>query len=563
MKMLCMAALVLAASGCAEPPSNLKHNLKQPVNSTDSGQWRVLNEDELRRFAQAMFGADASPSLILADDQPEVQKLQGWLDRMDAALRARYPDQLRWAPKPQAKVLNQPEVNAMVSAVPACLDFALRFEGSSGPAANSVLLDRRVRDMKVFGDFCIETDLTHDQQKSLLSWWLQPYRGCTIRFEEQTVIAEKGCDFYLAAGPGSIGSASKLMVAQTSSIVWVNSGLLQQLDEHEVVSVLAHELSHYYMSHGNADPGLYYFFYQLGPHNSQQKPAPDPSLAAFGEKLWKASQQKADLMNLHAVEGQAWHSILFEFTKYTSKLFYEAECRKEIFDGRPCEKPCYHLKQFFDDPLISSQLAGFPAVPLKADNLMHYRRYEELLTSCTSELFLTEKAFAEGGVARWLLELMPSYVGDGALAALGIPLAQFQKVRDVYDFIQTEYPKTRASQEAEAHQVLQEAIDRQLVYYTTEQEADEQSLEMLHEMGIDPKTAITTQLKIARLSDPLDLAYGEVSGEDCERLYQNHWQDPSGGRVMIPVADWQDDHHSHCFRAFNMDREIQAHDLKR
>lgn len=109
-------------------------------------------------------------------------------------------------------------------------------------------------------------------------------------------------------------------------------------------------------------------------------------------------------------------------------------------------------------------------------------------------------------------------------------------------------------------EILARAIDFKLARYTYEQEADELSTEWLHELGIDPETGIQALIALSRSWQSRHRqAFGEILPERCQWLSEHGWRDENGADIMVPVADWKDEHHSACFRAFNISREITAH----
>ncbi len=106
---------------------------------------------------------------------------------------------------------------------------------------------------------------------------------------------------------------------------------------------------------------------------------------------------------------------------------------------------------------------------------------------------------------------------------------------------------------------IPEAIKQRLGYYTFEQEADEMGTEILFWIGIPPQKMVESLFKLGRLSEVISKPSSSSFNMDkCEALYKSDWKE-NGLPVWIPVGDYKNPHHSWCFRAYNIDREIKAH----
>lgn len=94
--------------------------------------------------------------------------------------------------------------------------------------------------------------------------------------------------------------------------------------------------------------------------------------------------------------------------------------------------------------------------------------------------------------------------------------------------------------------------------YTIEEEADELALEILSLTGIEPIKATDAWFALFEHADK-DKTLAEVPLEKCRELFRNNWRDESGNHVSVPIGDYQDNHHSWCFRIFNTTNEIKIH----
>lgn len=104
--------------------------------------------------------------------------------------------------------------------------------------------------------------------------------------------------------------------------------------------------------------------------------------------------------------------------------------------------------------------------------------------------------------------------------------------------------------------------EQRLGFYTTEQEADEISLEILARMGMPPTLGPDSQALLHKIVDDLSAGRGDsgdIKWEKCAALRERGFKDDAGQVVSVPVGNLSDPHHSFCFRVFNMQRELEAH----
>lgn len=94
--------------------------------------------------------------------------------------------------------------------------------------------------------------------------------------------------------------------------------------------------------------------------------------------------------------------------------------------------------------------------------------------------------------------------------------------------------------------------------YTIEEEADELALEILSLAKIDPIKATDAWFALFEHADQ-NVTQTEVPLARCRELFKNNWRDNNGNSVAIPIGDYQDTHHSWCFRVFNTTNEIMTH----
>jgi hypothetical protein len=112
-----------------------------------------------------------------------------------------------------------------------------------------------------------------------------------------------------------------------------------------------------------------------------------------------------------------------------------------------------------------------------------------------------------------------------------------------------------------AREVLRAATASHLGYYTFEQEADDIAAEGLVDLGIAPTVMIEKMFVFLKFKGIKDTEF-EFGHDTCKRLYDANWMGSDGKPQYVPIGNFANPHHSLCYRAFNLDREIKAHDYK-
>jgi Zn-dependent protease with chaperone function len=100
--------------------------------------------------------------------------------------------------------------------------------------------------------------------------------------------------------------------------------------------------------------------------------------------------------------------------------------------------------------------------------------------------------------------------------------------------------------------------EKNLGFYTDEQEADEIALELMAKIGVPGGVMIDKLLVVQKANDGYTDT-GVLKWAECAALRERGWRDEAGKPVSVPVGNLADAHHSICFRAFNVSREINAH----
>jgi len=96
--------------------------------------------------------------------------------------------------------------------------------------------------------------------------------------------------------------------------------------------------------------------------------------------------------------------------------------------------------------------------------------------------------------------------------------------------------------------------------YTTEQEADELSMELATKVGLSPNKVLKAYLELA---SAIERDFGAPTGlpdaTECEALLAKGFRDEKGAWIGAPIGPLVDPHHANCYRVYNLYRESQTH----
>jgi hypothetical protein len=540
----CSLLLTLASSCRSIPSSNstLDHDLGRYLNESSPYQWVHLSEEQ---FAQ---NEEWDPNDLLPATHPARKRLQFWLDQIDQLLRRRDPQAMAQVPKPKAIIGIWPGFSAYVSYAATCLSSPARLEGEGPPRlVESLEFDRPkgfFRQQKP--GFCLKGQLTIKQEDDFLRWALSPYPECTFQRQGSELVFPSGCrSLFRIPTAARIDS---IAINSTHPFISVYNQVIETLTEEEMLFTLAHEAAHYYMGHAVTPGKLYGQFYKIGPRNSGQKPATDANLIALGQEVESAAGIVAEFTEQHPVPGQTYHSLLFRIARQLTPDLRNgcqgSECRT------PCQKLGFHLDT------TRPTLEDFPGKPITATARTAYTQFETLLQSCIQD----SRSQSDPTLAqsfRYALALhTPALARRVESDIKGLSFSE------LWTHLQKALPSLQQQARSKMEQSYRQAQSQNLGQYTIEQEADELAIEWLHDLGVAPQIGIVTAFKLLQLQEtasPLPTSSGAWGSRACREAYQRGWKDGSGQPLYVPVGDYHDIHHSSCFRAFNLAREIEVH----
>jgi hypothetical protein len=546
--------------------SELMHTADEPVRAAGAWQWADTSRDAYLNSIAPLVGISSRD--FLAEDDALVTRMQFWLDRFDGWLRTQSPQDMRFVPAPKAQVLKEPSVNAFVAPLPVCYDVGMKWS-ARGTETDAVFVDAKTGELSLWPTDELKCEKSTDAQRlaDALQSLSQDWQGCKIS-KAGTQYAPQNCD--VASDLAGKGSARKIVLFGMSNRITVHTALIGLMDEQSVAAVLAHELTHYYRAHGVAAEKYYDYFYRLAAANPTTKPAADQSLAAQGKKA-VASSVLLNSTDMHEQGGA---------TQFRSELYSVLGSVIQSATTPECEAAKRWLAEpFGSDDSAEAAMGQFPYAKLSDSGVDAYRKFLELGEICAKTI---EVAAGEGFTGKkigWrsirnvmLKPAFPKWQGQirnqAALKRIRSQtvdrfnsLGQNPIGTNLWDSL-TQISKRFGDQDTAAIRDLQKALDDRLGQYTAEQEADDMSLEILADTGLEPAAGINAMRALGR-GETSQLS-GFLFGEDeCANHMSSRWRAPNGDTILVPIGDFSEVHHSTCFRMWNMEREIVAHDWRK
>jgi len=560
-------------TGCSSSSvSQTKHDLNAPIRDAAARNWQSATDRDYADIMAPLLGLNASA--ILPTGNPLVQRAQFWLDQIDASLRAKYPARLVDVPKPQAKVLKVGVPNAFVAPVPTCYNVPVQASSLVPGSGAMVFVDVKTGALAAWpNDLKCKDGEASQSGLAVAEAFVKEFNtgagSCKYSLTATGILRPNSActrDPEVAA----IGMSQGVVMMETSNFVTVHSGLLKIMSEGQFVSVLAHELGHYYRSHPTAKAGLYDYFYTLTPTEPDHKPVAELDKAALGQAAVAASGMLAAADNFLVV-GPAQQLRSDLFVTVGSLVTQVA-----AISGAPeaCSTAAAQLKS----PSFKTAMGLFPLSKVSSPQLVEaYMASEHLLFGCLAALkFTAHGALDARSVSFDAIRLLASQpTWPDFLTSLTPPaqarLSVLNKLIEAR--IGDQAPHTTVAldavlalshafvdQDKQSLGVLNKVHDLRLGQFTTEQEADDEAAEWIAGLGLDPKLGVESMRSLGA-GMKMGLGGNILAEADCDRLWKAGWLGADGNYSFVPVGNFTDPHHSVCYRMFNIDREIKAHNL--
>ncbi len=553
----------LWVASCSGAVSTGKHDTGKPVRSVLKSNWVELSKEQ---FLKKVLKTNAGTALD--NNHPMTKRLQGWTGKFDDYLRSVDPVGMKNIPKPNVIIINSKEENAFVASAPVCYDIATTV-GGGGSSVPAILFNKGKETLMALADGgralldqCLPADVA--ELADIIKEYETSQPGCLVKLSPSKIEFGESCTGIRDNGsPMARMSSSKLVLFKIPNWFVVLAPILNTMkDESSMVGVLAHELGHYYRSHALALPKQYGFYYKISPNgNVASKPQADPSLQNSGNIAYKASQLFE--MTSRIPKGDGYDVSPFH---YLALGDIALQAQKKGLDS----SACLELASYNSNVDKASKLKGLPFSKVK--NKEDYKTVAQLGLDCLKDVeaakisidlekaysnpsFMPFKIVPEIAASKPTLQIFAKGVSIIGFIAKNATVAS----KSLTDKVFVDMESANNSLDQELRQALGDAYKAGLGQYTTEQEADDFSVELLQGTKVGGTAAVQAYLNL--IPETAQFGGFDLSRERCQEIYSNHWVDPKGEfRVdLIPIGDYSEVHHGSCFRAYNADREIKAH----
>ena len=469
------------------------------------------------------LGGAANPTPVATADQL-TQRLQTWIDRIDAVVRKEVHDttgEELVAPKPIVEVLPSGSTfNAWVSPVAACTGVTLA--GGDG-STQSYLTSAQVTHGTTFS--CVRP--TYPDVSAFRTFWDRHKPACKVGAD--LTVGGTGCAVENDAAPG------ELVMLSTSPYIHISTDLIAAVGERTLAVVLAHELGHYYRAHvTDATVQRYNFWYDS---EADRKKVPVPAANA------------ADLQTKYSELANGPRTIQAATPgKYSARLrtFVLTAVAPLLAERQESNFVCAAARDALG-PWQASMLNGW-GIP--TDAIDGYLAFETRLAACAAKLNLTgEVGPASLSYGTVLMSVIDAKLGKVTLPFQGATLAN---VLDAVNANAVKLDKKEASLRA---QVAQNRIG----LYTVEEEADDIALEISARMGIAPTDVLASwQEFMGSIAQAVPESYRQQyldENSSCAAQLATSFTNTDGTPTFVPIGDLSEPHHSDCYRLFNFWRE--------
>jgi hypothetical protein len=500
-------------------------------------------------------------------DDPRVRWGQYWVDAIDHSLRELLPSLMSSIPPPEFAVAEFPEINAYVTRVPICIKRPVRLESGPQRRSSDSVVHPFVFAPLVFapneGHFidsitqvdvaksCAQPFAKDDQaiQKTLedLNRLTELNGGsCRLTLKRGKILATAACN------PVDVPIEEDAFVFLTMSnqLVFFDGVFDFYTEEKWLVSLISHELAHYYLAHDCLSEQRTQFLYRDDPQNLQRV-LPE----ALADQVALAELKAVNTAGIHIpLKGsQLSRSLLIKLSRDSEALAYvlNGYCPQ----GSPCMEACAEaLSALRSDStmvsieisLIRNDTAAIGAAELLAGSLKTCLQSIPEMGSDDLIHFANNVYSISLETSSWLPA--NSWPDTARILALGNPRA----VLDDLD------QQIRAC-EQRAMALRERIINERVAYYTSEQEADEISLDLHTLVGITP-SAGPERLIPGLVYETIE-SLGALGMEACLAARRAGWKNETGEWMPVSFEPSTDPHHNSCYRIFQMDRKINVWDL--
>lgn len=503
--------------------------------------WADSDYDSFRSALVSAYGW--SLPTAIADDHALAQRLQLWVDRLDAAVRAQVKQNTGEelvAPKPRIKVLpTASDFNAWVSGVVGRTGALTSGATTSEAGEVSDLLYLNRAKTSTYSTRSVVTPQWPGKEE-LQSFWNRPYPQCQLSADLQL----KGSSCQMGAKDGEIA------ILASSPWIHITTDLIAALGEKTVVFVLAHELSHYYRSHmSEAKLDRYEFWYDNEP-DRKKRPVPSADAAALKAAYLELTRNPKPIQS--AVAG-AYSPRLRPFLLKGLAPVLTARAETDF--------ACATARDALG-PWVTELVEG---IGIPSERTTDFLVFEKALADCAGKLALGSEPGATqisiGEVVLAAMQYAPT--GKGVSFYGQEPLAEFLGALD----------ESARKLDAKEAKLLSDLQANRIGLYTTEQEADELGFELSLKVGIKPEEVLDGWIEFSvavdgQIPEYYREEYNKQNGFDTatckaalEKSFATTNEQGVSEPMFVPIGQLEESHHGNCYRLFNMWRLQQSRKL--
>ncbi len=519
---LASLSVTLFSVACNHSSSKLSHKLGDLTWSTDSFQWAGISKEDFLREQLARRGGFVKELSSPASVSAELNRIALTIDKK---ARETYPNQLLNTPPPEVIVVDDDGVFAEAVSASICVDSASKKEGATTEVPFLRIDPSGWLSEENPKFVCPKVSARLSDLSPLIRAFNQNVDpSCMVQEVAGVLSISKTCE--------SVDFNSKKIVYETSApFIKITAGLVKKVSEAEMYGILAHEIAHYYRSHSFWEHSHRFgFFYFRDRDKLRERPTAD-----LDGKAKLLSQDLAKVVYMRLV----------------AKQFPE-----ENFPGV--------LAVFLSDPDTQKRLAAYPGCELFAVKENNEVRLD------LSRFILSGSKLGDDSIAfyRDLSDKFEACLkqnspfGPDLKDSLTRAVSLIFETRELpfsfsgFDELKTHYLTSYEGKINLRSSLLERAREEGLSWYTTEQEADEMSLELLSLLGINPMVSGKALYSVSNSRDSRDL--NGLSEDQCLILQENGWK-IDGRHLNLFYGDLNDPHHSTCFRQWNIASEVEAH----
>jgi Zn-dependent protease with chaperone function len=592
-----LGLLILSITSCFNnsQKSELSHDVGKLSLGRHPSYWHNVSSSYHEKLVKNIFKRqDPKGEVNFIWQDPIIDRLQTWVDTMDAEARQTIWGKKYMAalPKPKVVILDSESPNAFVA--PAFLDYQadITIPGNNGTTkdvSSIMIIDGKPNDfavlLKIFVPF--ETGNQNllgdvvDRQRLALE---NSGNKCLPKNIGTGKITFSGCDI-----PEDTDTVhgTEYLSQQTSNYITLHLGLLRFMSEESVVAIIAHELGHYYRAHATDHNKLEggFFFYEKNTGNGKRPmPITDESINRnVRNTLDLAANRvpnaipgtKIDNEVLMAFLKSEQNEMLSNYSDFKSSDFPEyadengfvphyAVLLRKCRANQPNKQNCDNFENVLKSKEISSSLKS-SAMPDKKS----YIALESAFLAATSNLKVgisyDRKSWS---IDSEKIDLMGSFLGDRTSSPFGESISLTcwltyreanQEVLALDQLIASCGSKLELNRKNTDHKIHELAL-KGIGWYTTEQEADEIGAELVASVGIEPSAMPSSLFDLFKyVHERGSKMMKGVDYNTCKKLAANNFGIGTGSIRSVAIGDWVDTHHDMCYRIYNISRDSLSH----